>query len=301
MSKRFKADIMLLMVALFWGISYYLTDYCLLTIQPFTLNGIRFTIAFVTAFAIAPKKCASISRATLKYSVLLGALLVAIYTSCTIGLQYTSQSNASFLCGLTSVMTPIFAWIFLKRRPAKKIWLVIILAFVGVALLTLTEALKPALGDLLCLLCSMLYAVHILITSYVVQREDVDAYTLGVFQLGAAGVLNIILAFLLETPKLPTEPRTIVFVLVLALFCTGLSFIFQSIAQQHTAAENVGVLMTLEPVVAALVAYLFAGEVLLPRNYAGMALLLIAILIVEIDFTKLFKRKVENEGTENVK
>ncbi|MBQ3185784.1 MAG: DMT family transporter, partial [Firmicutes bacterium] len=75
--------------------------------------------------------------------------------------------------------------------------------------------------------------------------------------------------------------------LFLAVFCTGVAFIVQTIAQQYTSATHVGVIFTLEPVFAGIVAFALAGEILLPRAYFGAFLLLASLIIMEIDVNAL--------------
>ena len=77
------------------------------------------------------------------------------------------------------------------------------------------------------------------------------------------------MAFVCETPRLPGSGPIWGAVAFLAVFCTGLAFIVQTLAQQYTSASHVGVIFTLEPVFAGIVAFLFAGEVLTPRAYVG--------------------------------
>lgn len=49
MRTQVKADLMLVLVTFFWGISYLLTDLALGELGPFTLNALRFLIAFAAA------------------------------------------------------------------------------------------------------------------------------------------------------------------------------------------------------------------------------------------------------------
>ena len=94
----------------------------------------------------------------------------------------------------------------------------------------------------------------------------------------------------LQVRHLPASATTAGCVIFLMIFCTGLPFIVQPIAQQYTSAVHVGVIFTMEPVFACIVAYLFAGERLLPRGYLGALILLLAMLWMEIDVTKLLRR-----------
>ena len=69
MSKQLKADGMLVLVTLCWGVSYYLMDICLGEMDPFTLNTYRFLGAFVIAGLLSWKKLVSVNLETLKYSL----------------------------------------------------------------------------------------------------------------------------------------------------------------------------------------------------------------------------------------
>ena len=208
LNKQTQADFMLLLVTLCWGVSYYLMDLSLADMDPFTLNAHRFLGAFLIAAVLSWKKIKTVNKVTLKYSVLVGIALVFVYIGATFGVKYTSLANSGFLCALTVVFTPIIGWIFLKQRPSRKLVLVVAVCLAGIALLTLKDDfsinLKNLKGDLLCIMCAMAYAVDLLLTEKAVAHEEVDAYQLGVFQLGVTGVCNLILAFLTEIPHFPT-------------------------------------------------------------------------------------------------
>ena len=145
-------------------------------------------------------------------------------------------------------------------------------------------------------MCAFAYAVHLLITEKAVTFEDVNAFHLGVLQLGTTGVFTLILALIFETPHLPTEPRYWGPVLFLSIFCTGMAFIVQCVAQQYTEASHVGIIFSLETVFAGIVAFVLAHEVLSFQSYAGAVLMVASIFIMEIDFSKFrLCRKNQNE------
>ena len=299
LNKQTQADFMLLLVTLCWGVSYYLMDLSLADMDPFTLNAHRFLGAFLIAAVLSWKKIKNVNKVTLKYSVLVGIALVFVYIGATFGVKYTSLANSGFLCALTVVFTPIIGWIFLKQRPSRKLVLVVAVCLAGIALLTLKDDfsinLKNLKGDLLCIMCAMAYAVDLLLTEKAVAHEEVDAYQLGVFQLGVTGVCNLILAFLTEIPHFPTTGPVWGYVLFLSVFCTGIAFVVQPIAQQYTTASHTGVIFALEPVFAAVVAAVFAGEFLSAKSYFGAFLMVASLFIMEIDFSALGKKKKEKE------
>ena len=299
MSKQVRADGILILVTLCWGVSYLLMDISLEELDPFTLNAFRFLGAFAIAALVSFKKIRTVNKTTLKYSLLVGFALVFVYIGATFGVKYTSLSNSGFLCALTVVFTPILAWLFFKKAPGKKLTFVVILCFIGIALLTLGDDfsinMEHLKGDMLCLMCAVAYAADLLLTEKAVSHEEVDAYNLGVFQLGVTGALNLIMVLIVETPQAPQTMEVWSAVIFLSVFCTGVAFVLQPVAQQYTTASHVGVIFTLEPVFAAVVAYFFAGEILSFKAYLGAALMLASIFIMEIDFKTLKKKKKAEE------
>lgn len=298
MSKQVRADGILILVTLCWGVSYLLMDISLEELDPFTLNAFRFLGAFAIAALVSFKKIRTVNKTTLKYSLLVGFALVFVYIGATFGVKYTSLSNSGFLCALTVVFTPILAWLFFKKAPGKKLTFVVILCFIGIALLTLGDDfsinMEHLKGDLLCLMCAVAYAADLLLTEKAVSHEEVDAYNLEYFswryrrsQSDNALIVGDSAGSSdyggLERSHLPVG------------FLYGVAFVLQPVAQQYTTASHVGVIFTLEPVFAAVVAYFFAGEILSFKAYLGAALMLASIFIMEIDFKTLKKKKKAEE------
>lgn len=290
MNRQLKADLMLLLVTLCWGLSYVAIDICVTEIMPLALNAYRFLIAFFVIAVISFNKIKSVNRTTIKYSAVIGIILTAVYISVTYGVMYTSVSNAGFLCALTVIITPVMTFFIKRERPEKKLIAVLLMCLVGIGLMTLNEELKPALGDILCIICAFTYAVDLMFTEKAVRDEEVDAFQFGVFQLGFAGAYLLGLSLLLEKPCMPHTPKVWIAVLFLAIFCTGVAFVVQAVAQQYTSATHVGIIYSLEPVFSAIAAFFIAGEILLPRGYAGAVLMLAGTLLMEIDISEVTKK-----------
>ena len=286
MTTQRKADMALVLVTMCWGISYFLMDLCLEEMDPFTLNAWRFLGAFAVAAVFSFPRIRNVNKVTLKYAFYVAIALTIVYVTCTFGVKYTTQSNAGFLCAMTVIFTPIMAFFVKKTVPGKKLYLVLILCLVGIALMSLDEDLQVASGDILCLMCSVAYAADLLITENAVSREEVNAYQLGVFQLLFTGLFMLVLSILFGEPCTPSSGMGWFAVIFLSIFCTGVSFIVQSLAQQYTTATHVGIIFCLEPVFAGIVAFFLAGEVLLPRAYLGAVLMLAGLVIMEIDIPR---------------
>ena len=284
MNKQRKADLLLVLVTGFWGTSYFLTDLCMTGMTPMSLNAFRFLIAFGVLAAFFRKKMRPISRETWKYGVLVGLALSAVYVFYAYGILYTSITNAGFICALPVVTTPIIEFLVTRKRPNRKLFFALVLCTVGMGMLTLNEQFKPALGDILCLGVAVFYGVDLVVTDRGVHKSEVNPLQMGVIQLGVVGAVTLILTLVLEKPTLPPTPKIWAAALFLAIFCTGIAFVVQTVQQQYTTASHVGLIFTLEPLFSAIVAFFFAGERLRPVGYAGAALMMLSLVLMELDW-----------------
>ncbi|WP_461615139.1 DMT family transporter [Clostridium sp. Marseille-QA1073] len=284
MNSKTKADLMLLMITIFWGASYILTKIGLETFEPFNLIALRFIIAFGISAIVFKKQIFKIDIKTIKYALILSIILFSVFISMTFGLKYTSASNAGFLISLSVVLIPVISFIFLKQKIEKKVIVGVCLALIGIGLLTLNTELRLSSGDLLCILCALLFAAHIVVTSVFTQK--VDSIALGVLQLGFVGIFSVLFSMLTETVKLPNNSISWFVVLSLSILCTAVGYIVQTTAQQYTSATHTGLILSLEPVFSAIFAYAFLGEILTRKGYIGAVILLLSVLIAELDFNK---------------
>ena len=275
MNKQRRADLLLVMTTFFWGASYYLTDICLADLPPMTLNAFRFIVAFLVLGLIFWKHVVHINRTTLWYSLIVGLALAGTYVAYNYGITRTSLSNAAFICALQVIFAPLLGFLFFRQRPGWKLGAALVVCTVGMALLTLNGELRPASGDLICLITPLCYAVDLLITEKAVRDPRVDALALA---LG-------------EPVHLPTSGKTWAAALFLGIFCSGVAFVIQSVQQQYTTASHVGLIFTLEPVFASMVAFVMTGEVLSLRGYIGAALMLLSLFIMEGNWSFLGRKK----------
>jgi drug/metabolite transporter (DMT)-like permease len=288
MTRQVRADLLLFMITVFWGASYVLTKVGLDTLQPFNLTALRFIIAFGVSAIIFGRHIKRTNAKTIKYALILGAILFMIFVSMTFGLEYTTASNAGFLISLSVVLIPIISFVFLKQKIEKRVVVGVSFAVVGIALLTLDTRLRVNSGDLLCMLCAVLFAVHVVITG--IFTRSVDSIALGVLQLGFVGLFSTAFSLLTETMRLPGDTLSWLVVLSLSILCTAVGYIVQTTAQQYTSATHAGLILSLEPVFSALFAYLFLRELLAPRGYVGGAILVAGVLIAEFSFDRKKQR-----------
>ena len=283
---------MLLLATGLWGISNCLTSICLNELQPLTLNAFRFITGFLVLGAIYFKRLRGVNKKTLQYSVLVGLSLVVVYAGATYGVMYTSVSNAGFIGAMTVLFTPLFEFILYRKKPGKKFSFALLLCLIGIAMLTLNETLKTALGDIICLLVPTFYAVDLMLTEKAVADPEVDPLALGVCDLAVVGVVMLVLSLLVETPALPQSPKVWVSALFLGIFCSGVCLVLQSVYQKDTTATRAGLIFTLEPVFSAIFAFFLLGERLGVKGYIGAALMLMSLVVMEVELP-FFDEKAE--------
>lgn len=282
---QLKADFMLLFVAMSWGFSYVAMDIALEDVSPLMLNSYRFLSAGFLGMIFFRKRMKMINKKSVVYSSMLGSLLFLVYLLCTYGVKYTSLSNAGFLCALAVITTPVIGFVWKGKRQSKKFLMALILSVTGMGLLTLKDGFHIAFGDILCILAAITYGIHLNVMEDVVSDKEVDAVQIGIYQLIVTGLLCTIAMLPMGQIKLPSSFSVWLVIIFLSIVCTGMAFIIQAVAQKYTTASHVGVIFSLEPVFAGVLAY-FYGERLGMKGYIGALLMLFGVFIMEVNIAK---------------
>lgn len=288
--KSLKADLMILLVTMTWGSSYLFMKVGLETVSSFALVALRFGIAFLVCAAVFFKQFRSIHLVTLKYGFILGFLLFAVSALVILGLKTTSASHAGFLASLTVIFIPILSIVLFRDRLNYRLIISSLVAMTGIGLLTLNNQLTINSGDLLCALAALLYAFHIIVTG--MAAKVANTLQLGILQLGFAGSFGVLFALIFEKPQLPSTQESWIAVLVLSIVCSAFGYIVQSIAQKYTTPTHTGLIFSLEPVFAALFAYLFMNELLPLKGYIGAILILTGVFLAEIKIKRTHRVNV---------
>ncbi|QOR36247.1 DMT family transporter [Clostridium sp. 'deep sea'] len=290
MTKKIKADLALFIVTMGWGASFFLTKSSLAHLNTFNFLAIRFFVAFIISSLIFIKQMLCIDKATLKYGLLIGLVLYATFALQTLGLNYTTASKSAFITGINVMLVPLLSTILLKKAPNKKTILSVIIAFIGLGLLTINKNIQGInIGDFYTFICAIACAFHILLTGKYTKKTNSIAF--AVVQIGVCAVLSLITSLVYEQPVLPTDFNIWRNIFILSVVCTSGAYIVQSVAQRYTSATHTALIYTTEPVFAAVFAYIFLHEVLSIKGYVGALLIVSGMLFTEINFKKIFNNK----------
>ena len=280
MQENHKYNICMFIATIFFGMTYVLTKICLNYSTELHIISFRFLIAFVISLIFLQRKIFPLKTKEILYSLILSVLLFMVFITMTIGVKYTTATNASFLISLSVIFIPFFSWIFNKEKPKKSIFIVLIIALIGIMLLTLDKNLEFHIGDILCLICSLLFSFHVLITERFVKNNN--PITLGVLQFGGVAILSFLVQYPIEKFTLPKNEKFWISLMILSVFCTALAYIIQTVSQKKLSSTLIGLILSLEPIFSGIFGYFILNEYLSPQQYMGAFLLLISIIYVTV-------------------
>lgn len=280
MQENRKYNIYMVIATIFFGMTYVLTKICLNYSTEFHIISFRFLIAFIVSLIFLHKKIFPIKRKEFLYSLLLGTLLFLVFIAMTVGVKYSTATNASFLISLSVIFIPFFSWIFNKEKPKKSIFVILIIAVIGIMLLTLDKNLEFHIGDILCLICSLLFSFHIIITEKIVKSNNPIA--LGVLQFGWVSLFSFLVQYQIENMILPKNKSFWISLLILSIFCTSLAYIIQNISQKKLSSTLIGLILSLEPIFSGIFGYFFLNEYLSLQQYIGAFFLFTSVIYVSI-------------------
>ena len=280
MQENHKYNIYMFIATIFFGMTYVLTKICLNYSTELHIISFRFLIAFVISLIFLQRKIFPIKIKEILYSLILSVLLFMVFITMTIGVKYTTATNASFLISLSVIFIPFFSWIFNKEKPKKSIFIVLIIALIGIMLLTLDKNLEFHIGDILCLICSLLFSFHVLITERFVKNNN--PITLGVLQFGGVALLSFLVQYPIEKFTLPKNEKFWISLMILSVFCTALAYIIQTVSQKKLSSTLIGLILSLEPIFSGIFGYFILNEYLTFQQYVGAFLLLISVIYVSV-------------------
>ena len=219
--------------------------------------------------------------------IVLGILLAAGFGLQTAGLQRTTVSSTGFITGLYVVLTPLLALLLFRQAIAPLAWAGVVLAVVGLGLLSGIHA-GSAAGDLLVLASTVTTALQILMVERYATRYDPVALTFVEMATAFAGFLAIALALGdLGTPHGWTVWGAL---LVTGVFTTALAYLIQIWAQRRLSAARIALVFALETVFAGLFGYWLAGDRLGWLGWGGCAAILGGIVLAEPAAAKALRR-----------
>ncbi len=282
-----KADLLLLIVAILWGLGYIFTDVLLAQgLNSMTLIGVRFLIASIFLMIIFHKKLI-INKLYITGSFFVGLSLFLAFFSQTKAMEYTTTTNVSVLTSVNIVFVPLIMFIFYKKNIKIKHIISVILTILGI--LFLTNGIDDLnIGDILTLICAFLFAVHIVLIAH--YSKKIEIYNLAIYQMFVVGIIGIVFSLFLNLNIInQLQNVSLVILLFEALIPSALCFLLQNIGLKYTDESRGSLILASESLWGAIFAVLLLNESLTLNIIIGGSLIFIAIVIDEIKFKKRIK------------
>lgn len=284
--KEFKADFLLFTVAISWGLTFLIVQDAIQNVPVYAFLFWRFFIASILMFIIAYKHYNKISKKAIKYGIILGCVLFGGFATQTFGLLYVKSSIVAFITGFNVILVPFLALMFFKQRISKNVFFASFVALIGLYFLTMSGALIFAYGEMLVLVCALMFALHIVLTGQFSNKADV--FIIVCFQFLTVTILSLIFSLSLEaqTFNLDFDYTFVKAVIITAIFATVYAFLIQTYMQQYTSASKTAIIFTMEPVSAAIFGIYVGNEFLSSYQVFGAGLIVLATLLAEVKFNK---------------
>lgn len=280
MNPQRRAEFLLFLTTFIWGSTFVISKASLENASPFLWVALRFGGATILLTALFPKKLKGLTRKSYGRGATLAIFLYIGFMLQQIGLEYTTASKSAFFTGMLVVSTPIVQLIWEKRAPSIGNLVGIVFAATGLFLLTSPAGASFNLGDGLTLIGAGLFGVYIVYLDIV--SADTDRYHLVYGQISATAAYALTGLLLFETPHINWTTGIISSFLYLTLFATLISTWVQTRFQGDTIPTRAAVIFTLEPVIAAVLAYVIRDERLGLIGIIGGVVIVSGLLISEL-------------------
>ena len=295
--KKLKGPLILLITAFFWGTTFVAQSLGSDYVGAFTYNACRFIITGIILLIISLIRRRNVkeyipTKKTVAWIFIMALFVgVALFLGSTfqqLGINITkSPSKSGFISSLYMMFVPIIGY-FIRKKPKPIIWLFLAVAIIGSYLISVTGEFKLELGDLLTLICAVMFAVQIVLVDII--NPYIDSIKLSAMQFIVAGILSIIFMLFTEEVNFYNIYLALPAIMYAAIFSGCIAFTLQIVGQKYTEPTIASMIMSLESVFALLGGIIILKETLTLRVLIGCSLIFIAVICTQIDFKKILKR-----------
>ena len=298
MKSKIGGEMMLFAIALIWGTAIVAQRYGMDFIGPFAFNGGRMVIGFLVLIPLilfldsrgkkAPhfdEKIYKERKVSQRKDLVIGAIacggvLFVASTLQQVGLIYTTAGKGGFITALYIVIVPL-AGIALRKKVRAITWGCVLLAVIGLFLLSVSESFSINKGDILMLVCAVGFAGHILATDYFVARVD-NTILLSCLQFLVAAIFSVPFMCVYEDVTIQAFKAAAFPLLYLGIMSSGVAYTLQMVAQKRVDPTMTSLIVSFESVVAVIAGIILLGETINTREMMGCVFMFVAIIVSQL-------------------
>lgn len=287
-----KGSLLLILAAFIWGVAFVAQSVAMDHMDAFTFNGIRSLLGGIVLLPLVAGRVRKAKetvrtdeerkkaiRTTLTGGVCCGLALCCASMFQQIGIGYTSVANAGFITALYMLIVPILGLLFHKRVRVV-VWVGVGLAVAGMYFLCIGDTFTINRGDLLVLICAVIFAVHILVIDYFSPKAD--GVMLSCIQFFVTGIICTVCAFLFETPDWHGIVSGWLPIAYAGIMSCGVAYTLQIVGQKDVEPTIASMILSLESAISALAGWVILGQKLSLKQAGGCVLVFAAIMLVQL-------------------
>ncbi|NCB94044.1 MAG: DMT family transporter [Clostridia bacterium] len=304
---QLKNSLILLLTATIWGVAFVAQSVGMDYVGPFTFNMVRSIIGGLVLIPciflldrFKAKSTASDSGSASSdnrhknifqrnKTLLIGGtccgLLLAFASSFQqMGIQYTTVGRAGFITACYIIIVPILSLIFFKKKCRFTIWIAVALALVGLYFLCITDGFAIGKGDILVMVCSFLFSLHILVIDHF--SPLVDGVKMSCIQFFVCGIVCAVPAFLTETPEIGGILQARMPILYAGALSCGVAYTLQIVGQKNMNPTVASLILSMESCISVLAGWVILDQKLTFREIGGCVLMFGAIVLAQLPESK---------------
>lgn len=269
-----------LLNTIFFATYYSVTKEALNRIDPIIFTFFEMVSLAPAGLLIILFSWKDINRAVVKRGILLGSMLCLALFTIAIALKYTTATSTAFFPALNGFVAALIAWMFFREPMSGRTWLAGALSVGGAAILIFSSSMGNFRGTLIAFLGGLFYTAYVFLSDHEQKNEKAHWPLFGVELLTTAVWANLVALLFGDWQAVhPALPKDIVVVLYVAFACTFISTLITVLLQKYISPVTVSFIYILEPVLGALIANLYLGEVLSVQGYVGGALVVVGSVV----------------------
>lgn len=289
-----KNSLYLLLTATIWGIAFVAQSVGMEYLGPFTFNSVRCLIGgavLLPLIWVREKKAVWIQASDtaeqkrirkknlVSGGICCGLLLFLASNFQQFGIQYTTVGKAGFITACYIVIVPVLG-LFLGKKCSPFLWAAVFLALTGLYLLCITDGFSIGLGDLLVLVCALLFSFHILVIDHFSPLAD--GVKMSCIQFFICGILSGIAALFTESLEVSALFDAWVPLLYAGVLSCGVAYTLQIVGQRGMNPTVASLILSLESCISVLAGWILLGQKLSSREIFGCAVMFAAIVLAQL-------------------
>lgn len=291
-----KQSLILLLTATIWGVAFVSQSVGMDYVGPFTFNAIRSLIGAAVLVPVVflmrklsgetegQKTHRKDDRTWIRGGVCCGVILAAASSFQQFGIKYTTVGKAGFITAMYIILVPVLG-IFFGKKVGVRIAVSVAVAVAGLYLLCMTESFRLETGDILVMVCAVIFSFHIMVIDHFSPLTD--GVKMSCMQFLTCGILCGICMFLFESPKLSMILAAWKPILYAGVLSCGVGYTLQIIGQKGMNPTVASLIMSLESVISVLAGFVLLHEILSKRELFGCVLMFAAIILAQLPGKKI--------------